>query len=233
MTNRFNLNRFNSFLNIATETIACGSECQQNKMAEELKNKYLKAQSNLTLAEPEYQVAKQNYYTFVSGQSGYDEMIEKELKQNAELTTKIFKENYDNKINNIKTLLDTYNGTLINFRNIFDLYKKYKKENIILSKQLKEDTNDILTNERRTYYQDQEITSLNNYYYYFLLTIYIVVVICYVIFSLIYPSQFSFIFRFVLFIIFLILPFISTWILGKIIWLVYWLFDMLPKNVYK
>lgn len=233
MTNEFDLNNFNSFLDMAAETIACGPECQQNKTAEELKNKYLTAQSNLTLAEPEYQIAKQNYYTFISGQSGYDEMIESELKDKANLISEYFKKVYDEEINKIKTQLDTYNGIFINFRNIVDLYDQYKKENIFLSKQLKEQTNDILTNERKTYYEDQEINSLNNYYYYFLLILYIIVVICYAIFSLIYPSEFNFKFRIFLLGLFFVLPFISTWILGKFIGLIYWLFGFLPKNVYK
>lgn len=233
MTNKFNLNKFNSFLDMASKTIACGPECQQEKTAEELKNKYLTAQSNLTLAEPQYQIAKQNYYTFVSGQNGYDDMIEGELQEKAELIANNFKDDYDDKINKIKTQLDTYNGILINFRNIVDLYKQYKIENNGLTKQLKEEANDILTNERKTYYQDQEISSLNNYYYYFLLTLYIIVVICYAIFSLIYPSQFNWKVRLFLLVLFLVLPFISTFLLGKIIWLIYWIFGLLPKNVYK
>ena len=108
----------------------------------------------------------------------------------------------------------------------------YLNENDKLSKQLKNDSNDILTNERKTYYEDQEIGSLNGYYY-ILLVIYIIVVICFAIFSLIYPSQFSILSKLILLLIFVALPFISTWILGKIIFLIYWLFGFLPKNIYK
>ena len=42
-----------------------------------------------------------------------------------------------------------------------------------LEKKFKEQSNDVLTNNRKTYYEDQNITSLNSIYYYILLIIYI------------------------------------------------------------
>lgn len=233
MTNQFDLNKFNSFLDSAAQAISCDSECQRNKRQQELKDKYLTAKTNLTLAEPEFQMAKQNYYTYVSGQSGYNEMIEKELHKKADLFVEKFKENYDLEKNKIKTQLESYHGLLINFRNIVDLYKQYKKENIKLFKQIKEESNDVLTNERKTYYEDQENDYLNLYYYYFLLVIYCIIFICFCIFSVVYPSSVDLKIRVFLGLVFVILPFISTWLLGMIIKLVYWLFDLLPKNVYK
>ena len=233
MTNKFDLNKFNSFLNSASEAITCNSECQRNKAAEELKNKYLTAQSNLTLAEPQYQIAKQNYYTYVSGQAAYDKMIEKELREKARLFVQKFKENYDLEKNKIRVQLETYDGLLVNFRNVVDLFKKYKVENVKLLKQLKEDTNDILTNDRKTFYEDQQNDVLNLYYYYFLWVIYILVIICFGVFSLIFPSNFDWKIRGLIFLVFLGLPFVSTFVLGKIIQLVYWIFGLLPKNVYQ
>lgn len=233
MSNQFDLNKFNSFLNNATQVISCNSECQRNKAANKLKDKYLTAKSNLHLAQPQYELAKQKYYTYVDGQSGYDEMIENELQEKADLVNEKFNENYQLEKEKIQSQLQTYDGLLINFSNIVDLYKKYKEENINLYKQLKDETNDVLTNERKTYYEDQENGYLNLYYYYFLLVIYCLIVICFLVFSIIYPSAINFKIRIFLGLIFIILPFISTWILGNIIYLLYWLFDLLPKNVYK
>jgi len=233
MTTNFDLNKFNSFLDQATQAISCGSDCQKQRTEQELKDKYLYAQSNLTLAEPEFQLAKRNYYTYVSGENGYNEMIEKELKEISDITVEKYKETYHDEIEKIKSQLETYNGLLLNFTNVVDLDRKYKRENKQLYNQLKEDTNDILTNERKTYYEDQGNESLNNYYYYILWIIYIVVLICLVIFSLLYPSQSGLKSKLFLIAFFIVLPFISTWILGKVIYIAYWLFGLLPKNVYK
>jgi hypothetical protein len=232
MTNNFDLNKFNSFLDKATQAISCNSDCQKQKVEQQLKDNYLKAETKLTLAEPEFQVARKNYYTYVSGQNGYDEMIEEELQQKADLIIQNFKENYQIEINKIKSQLETYNGILVNYKNVVDLERKYNRENEQLYKQLKDDTNDILTNERKTYYEDQEISSLNSYYYYILLTIYIIVLICFIVFTLFYPSQINRKLIIFLILIFIILPLISTWVLGKIIFIIYWLFGFLPKNVY-
>lgn len=232
MNSGFDLNNFNSFLQAASEQIACGTECQRQKMTDELESKYLDAESNLSLAVPKYEIAKKEYYTYVGGQSGYNQMLEEELNNKSELIVKSFKDNFNDEINKIKSLLETYDGILINFRNVLDLYTQYVKENVYLNKKLKTETNDVLTNERKTFYEDQNIDSLNGYYYYVLLVIYIITVFCYVIFSLFYPSQSSFMTRGLLFILFIALPFISTFVLGKIIQFIYWVIGLLPKNVY-
>lgn len=233
MTNQFDLNKFNSFLDSAAQAISCDSECQRKKIKEQLQDKYLTAKTNLTLAEPQFQLAKQNYYTYVSGESGYNQMIESELYEQANLFVEKFKENYDLEKNKIKIQLDSYDGLLINFRNIVDLYKQYKKENIKLFKEIKEEKNDILTNERKTYYEEQENSYLNLYYYYFLLVLYYIIVFCFCIFSIFYSSSIDYRIRIFLGFIFVIIPFISSWLLGMIIKLLYWLFSLMPKNVYK
>ena len=151
---------------------------------------------------------------------------------NSEGETVTFNENFDEESIKIKSQIQTYTGLLINFNNIFDLFRKYEKENIELSLELKDETNDVLTNERKTYYEDQNIDSLKFYYYYFLLSIYVIVVICFAAFSLIYPSQSSWKTKLVLLVVFIVLPFFSTFILGKIIYLVYEAYNLLPKNVY-
>lgn len=233
MTNKFDLNNFNSFLDKANQAISCGQECQKQKTEQQLKDNYLNAQKNLTLAEPEYQMARKNYYVYVSGEGEYNEMMREEYRQKADLIVEKFKENFQEDVAKIKSELETYNGTLINFRNIVDLHRQYKEENIRLFKKLKTDTNDILTNERKTFYEDQQNETLNSYYVYILWVIYTIVVICLIIFSLFFPSQTNWKIRLGLVILFIILPFISTWVLGKIIYIVYWLFGLLPKNVYK
>lgn len=232
MTNNFNIDKFNSFIQAASQQISCGTECQKQKKAKELKDKYENAQANLSLAEPQYQISKKEYYSYVDGENGYNQMLEEEESSKADKISEKLTEEIDKITNNINSSLQTYDGLLINFRNVFDLFRQYKKENIFLEKKFKEQSNDVLTNNRKTYYEDQNITSLNSIYYYILLIIYIIVVICFIIFSLIYPSQISLKIRLLLLIVFISLPFVSTFILGKIIELIYWIFSLLPKNVY-
>jgi uncharacterized membrane protein len=232
MANQFNLNKFNTLMSQASDAILCNSECKQKREAEKLKQNYENAQTTLASASSQVQVAQKNYVTFTQGEPAYNELLDSQLQEKAQLIADKFNENFNEESTKINSQINTYDGLLINFNNIFDLFRKYKRENIELYKELKEESNDVLTNERKTYYQDQNIDSLKFYYHYFLLTVYVIIVICFAAFSLIYPSQTSWIIKLALLVVFIALPFFSTWILGRIIYLVYTVYDMLPKNVY-
>ena len=144
-----------------------------------------------------------------------------------------YQDNFTEESYNILSDTNIYSGLLNNLTNVFDLYLKYTQENAILTKKLKDESNDILTNERKTYYQDQGIDNLKFYYYYFLLTIYIICVILFSIFNFIYPSQLSVKIRIGILVMLLLLPFISTWILAKIILFMYTIYELLPTNIHK
>jgi uncharacterized protein (UPF0305 family) len=232
MTNPFDLNKFNTVMSQASDAILCNSDCREQREAEKLKQNYQNAQTNLASASNQVEVAQKNYVTFTQGEPAYNELLGNQLEQKAQLIADQFNENFNEESIKIKSQINTYNGLLINFKNVFDLERKYREENRELYKELKEETNDVLTNERKTYYQDQNIDSLKFYYYYFLLSIYVIFVICFAAFSLMYPSQTSWKVKLALLVGFIALPFISTWVLGKIIYLIYEAYNLLPKNVY-
>jgi hypothetical protein len=228
-----NLDKFNSMIDEATEAIMCDSSCQKKKQNDQLKQKYLDAQTNLARAPDNVYTSRKNYIVYSEGPQVYDELIDSELTKKAKLITNFYEDNFNDDANNVLSSIKTYAGLLVNVKNVFDLFLKYKKENVELTKKIKEETNDILTNERKTYYQDQGIDNLKFYYFYFLVTIYVICVLAFGIFNFIYPSQMSFIKRMVIFILFVILPFLSTWILAKIVMIIYSIYGLLPKNVHK
>ena len=232
MSNQFDINKFNTMVSQASDAILCNSECRKKRETEKLKQNYFDAQTNLASASNQVQVAQKNYVTFTQGNAGYISLQNDTLQQKADTISDKFTNNFNEEVGKIMVQINTYDGILLNFKNIFELFKKYKKENIELYEEFKEESNDILTNERKTYYEDQNIDSLKTYYYYFLLVIYIICVICFGVFSLIYPSQTDWKIRFLTFIAFIALPFLSTWILGKIIYFIYEAYNLLPKNVY-
>jgi hypothetical protein len=227
------LNQLNSLIQQASETIMCDSECQTNKRNDSLRQRFLNAQTNLASAPNRLQVAERNYVTVTQGEQAYEDLLEQQLGNQANLIAETFQENFVNEIRQFNIKLNSYSGILIHFQNIVDLFLNYRKENIELFKQLKENTNDVLTNQRKTYYEDQQIDNLKFYYYYFLFTVYVIVVICFIIFSLIYPSDTSFMMRIIILIGFIILPFIASYIFAGIIFILYKIYEILPKNVYK
>ena len=229
----YDLNQFNSFLQKATDAITCNSECQRNRTMDSLKQKFVNAQTNTDSANYQLQVAEKNYVTFSEGEGAYNDLLEQQLQEKANLISETFQEIFDKESTQVDRQIHTYGGILINFKNIVDLFFNYKKENIELFKKLKEQTNDVLTNERKTYYLDQQNDTLIYFYYYFLLIIYIIIVICYLLFSLIYPSDTSIFKRIFIFIGLIVLPFLSYFILAAVIYFGYKIFELIPKNIYR
>ena len=232
MTSQIDMNKFNTLISQASDAVLCDSECRKQRETDKLKQDYLKSQTNLASASNQVQVAQKNYVTFTQGASGYNDVLETQLQDKAQEIADKFTEYFQNDSKEITTQIDTYEGLLLNFKNVAELYLKYKTENVELIKDLKNETNDVLTNERKTYYEDQKIGGLKGFYYYILLGIYIIFLIGFIIFSLKYPSQTSFRVKFVSIVGFILLPFFSTWILGRFIALIYTVYEMLPKNVY-
>jgi hypothetical protein len=227
-----NLDKFNDLINKATEAVMCGPDCQKDKTSNDLKQKYLTSKTNLKTAPSQVQVAAKNYYMFVDGESGYNEYLEQELGNKAEQIVAEFKNNFDGDASKLKTEISSYNGLSLNFINVFDLYTKYKVENDELRKELKDTVSDVLTNDRKTFYEDQGIENLN-YYYSFIRVIYIIVAIGFSISLFFVANKFAFITKILVVALVSLYPFISTRLLSWIIQLYHAIVNALPKNVYR
>ena len=232
MNNQIDLNKFNTLMNDAADALLCNTECRKEREKEKLKQLYLDAKTNLASGPSRLQMAEKKYITFSQGEQAYNEYLDKTLEKKAEIIANTFSNNFNEEANKIKTQTKIYESLYINYKNVLDLLKKYVKENIVLTKKLKEETNDVLTNQRKTYYEEQNIDSLKFYYFYFLLTIYIIVFVSFAVCQFIYPSNISWKIRLFLLFCFALLPFFSTWLLGMIVYLAYKIFNLLPKNVY-
>ena len=232
MGNQFDMNKFNTLISQASDAVMCNSECRKQREADKLKQNFLNSRTNLASASNQVQLAEKKYITFTQGQTAYNDLLDSQLQEKAQQIADKFTEYFENDSKQIKSQIETYHGLLLNFKNVAELYLNYKKENVKLIKDLKDETNDVLTNERKTYYEDQKIDVLKGFYFYILLVIYIICLIGFIIFSLMYQSQTNWKIKLASIIGFILLPFFSTLILGTFIYLIYKLYDMLPKNVY-
>jgi len=108
-----------------------------------------------------------------------------------------------------------------------ELYEKYKYENAELWKSLKEDTSDTLTNERKTYYEDQNITRLNGIYFWLML-VYAVCWVVFVVLNFLFPSVRSVPVKLGMSVALAILPFLSTRLLLGIYYILKKVYSILP-----
>lgn len=172
------INQFNKFLTRATDAIVCDSACQRERTSNELREKYFNAKTNLMTAPNQLNVAAKNYFTYVEGESGYNNYLEKKLGDEATKITTDFQNNFNTQVEKITNALDSYDGLLVNYINIIELYNNYADKNIELENDLKIQKSDVLTNHRKSYYQDQGMDTLISYYKWLLFFYVVGVIVC-------------------------------------------------------
>ena len=235
MGNNFTLESNNSSDNLPlfnSNGTTCDSECQRQQKLKELEQKYVNAKSNLATAPSEYETAKKNYFIELDGSVGYNAIQGTDLTSKATKIATTLQDNFNKSYHEASILLESYSGVYINLNNIFDLLKNYMEENKSLMKKVKNTTSDIVTNDRKTYYEDQSIDHLKKYYkwmkylYYFILIIYLICIF-------LVPPQVSRKKEIIIFIILFIYPFVIGPIWRFIMKVFYKIKNVLPKNVYK
>jgi hypothetical protein len=227
----FDLDKFNQLINKANESISCDETCMQNKKKEELGQKYSEAQANLVSAPEKLYSAKKEYIVFTEGQGKYNEYIDNELQQKANEIANNFTTKFNDNVNLVDTHIANYNGLLINFNNVVDLYKKYKTENGELEKKLKSLSSDILTNDRKTFYEDEGLENLRKYYYFFLFIYFFIVFIFFLSIFLV-KTNLTLYSRIGILVLLVAYPFVSIWLYNAVKQLFTYAGKYVPKNVY-
>lgn len=232
MASQLNMDKFNEFINNANNTLSCDSECQKAKKSEELKNKYLDAQVNLQSAPAQLQTTFKNYVTFTQGGASFNEQNNQNLDEKANLIADTFENSFDESMVSTRSSLDTYEGLLLNFSHVVELYTKIIRENIMLANKIRLKSSDVLTNNRKTYYEDQNIETLgfwNSLFLYF----YIAVIIAFIISIFVMPKKTSWKVQVAILIGLIAYPFFSLWLLNLVTKIWNSIIGVLPKNVYK
>jgi hypothetical protein len=232
MTNNIDINKFNDFLNKANEALSCDASCQENKKSNELKRKYLESKTNLLTAPEQVEVSFKNYLTYTKGDNAYNEYHDKQLEMKANTAVTKFRDNFHEAIKKTAELYDTYSGLLLNFNHVSDLYIKLVQENTKLELEVKNKFSDVLTNDRKSYYEDQNIDNLRFYHKVFM-GLYIIILIVFVISIFMFPSSLSKGILFAILIIFIIYPFVCNKIFLFLFNIYNSFLGVLPKNVYK
>jgi lipopolysaccharide export LptBFGC system permease protein LptF len=223
--------KINKLLELSSQEFICGPDCQQQKISTELKQKYLDAQTNLQTAPINLENTKKNYYVYSEGLPFYDNMREEELQQKADTISTLVSENFNSEVSDANVMNLYLNTALINSKYTAELLEDYLEKNQKLKLQLKERYGDILTNDRKTYYETDALNTLTFWYKLFWYIYYVLVII--LILAFIFSStDFSRMTKIIisLFIIFYTyyIDYIVRWVYG--LWKL--LVSRLPKNVY-
>lgn len=223
--------KINQLIEQSAQVAICGPECQKQKVSAELKQRYLDAETNVETAPIKLEEAKKNYYTYTEGSAYYDQMNEKELVQKANQIGNVLKETFNEELTNAKTMNNYLNTALINSLSTEELYNEYVFNNEILEKKIRNTHGDILTNDRKTYYETDALDRLKLWYK-FLWYIYYLLVIILILASIFSPSVYGLSIKILIILLFIFYPYYITYITSSIYHFITFIINKTPKNVY-
>lgn len=223
--------KLNALLEQSLETISCGPDCQRKKTTDDLKQKYLNAKTNIQSAPDQLETTRKNYYVYTKGEPYYDNIVEKDLIEKAESIGNLLANNFKEEISNANLMNSYYNTELTNSEYTTELYSVYLEKNQQLQKDIKDNHSDVLTNDRKTYYETEALERLTLWYTFFWYIYYFFVMPLFTI-TLIKKSSYNFFLKMVIEFIALAYPYYIDFVLRKIYWFFYSIWIRLPKNVY-
>jgi|APGre2960657423_1045063.scaffolds.fasta_scaffold92011_2 hypothetical protein len=230
--NNSQMTKLQELINNASDAVMCGPTCQKIRKTEELERNYIDAQTNVISAPDKLKQSQKDFFLFSQGVAKYDEMIDNELTNKANKIAEVIQSEFNDNIKNAQSLTANYATLKGQDEYMQDLKEKYTEENAELSSEIKDIFNDIVTNDRKTYYQDQNITRSYAWYNLYIV-IFIILIILFLIFIVLADSKYSYKVKIPVFIIFCAYPWISGpitfWLIGSF----QHISDLLPKNIYK
>ena len=209
----------------------CNPECQRQKKLTELKQKYDEQLSNIATAPSKLKGARKDYVTFDKGDEAYNDMIKQELRAKAEIISSTYNDQYENNMKQMGVLLNTQDG-LTKSLGVMNMHNT----NVVNSTnygdtEIELTQDDIIMNDRKTYYENQNYNTLLDWYMFFswiywLLGITFIISIFIVKNDLTIKTKILYTVNIVLY--FLLMKYIIIYLLKLLVYL----YNLLPKNVY-
>ena len=224
--------QLSSTLGTSIQALTCGPTCQREKEIEVLKQKYLDAQTNKLTAPQNIIDAEKAYYTYAEGTAAYDAIRTKELQDKANALVQLMQKIFIEELYNIGQLIKMYNILVIDSGNTLELYNDYEASIEELNDDITNEKSSVVTNDRKTYYENQEITGLK-FWQILLFWIYYILVFVFFIGIFFADSSYSFMKKFGIFILLAFYPLYAGLISKGIMWIIHKVMGILPKNVYK
>jgi len=216
----------NNLVQSSNDSLTCGPFCQKEKRTSELKQIYLDAQTNEQTAPFQYETAKKNYYVYKDGEASYNKMRFKELEEKADKIIQEMEKKFKEQIKSVRVMNSYLESELINSQNTIELLKDYEVKDLVLEEDYHKKINEVITNDRKSYYENQEIERIK-FWSKILTGIYF---ICLILLSLeiIFSDKLKIPVKFIILLIFYLYPFVIFWIMGVL----YKIYQNLVKTYY-
>jgi len=225
------MSNLNELISAGNAAVACGPSCQAEKNSNNLYQIYLNAQQTLNTAPDNLDTAYKNYIVGTQGQSAYDKIVQETLTKQAAGIVSDLSNNFFTVLSDTVALNNAYNATVENYNNSNELYNNYLLTNKRLQQEIDDSTNDIYTNDRKAYYNNQEISGM--FFWHALFRwIYIIILVCFLLCMYFATSQNKFSTNALILLALFIYPFIAKPLALYLVGAFQSVISLFPKNVY-
>lgn len=172
-----NTAQINELLAASQDAMICGPTCQKNKESMKLKQQYDDAELNLRTAPAQVEESRRNFLVYSEGTHGYDSIKRDDLTIEADEIANELTDVLEKDVRSAIASADYYNTAVINSDATKELYNTYVEQNEELLLKIGNRQGDILTNDRKTYYEETASDALYNWYMVWIVVFYILLIV--------------------------------------------------------
>ena len=219
----------------------CGPECQKAQRDETLRRSYDQSLLNMKEAPNKVKVAEKEYYISMNGSEFYNNVLkDRYTTEISDESSKIINDQKNN-LTTFNSIVNDYDVSNLYIKRITDLMDRLVLENTNLNSKIDRLSSNVTTNDRKTYYEEEQITNIGTWKTY-ILYIYWLLFIVYCVVALIFKNKILCYKTLIKILILALVPMIIFPLLKKLILFNYYLTNKITdmfnlkdikKNVYK
>jgi len=220
----------NSFIP-TLQKMKCDPECERQKQLVKLKHVYDDQLNNVAVAPSKLKTARKDYVTLDKGEPAYNDMIETELKAQAETIAKSYNDQYQDNMKQMSQSL-IIQDSLTKSLGVMDMHNDNLQSSTTYGgAEIELTQDDIIMNDRKTYYETQNYNILTDWYMFFS-WIYWLLGVIFIISIFIVKNDLTIKTKIFYTVNILLYFFLMKYIIIYLLKLLVYLYNLLPKNVY-
>lgn len=172
-----NTDQINELMAASQDALMCGPTCKKNKKSADLKQAYDDAELNLRTAPAQVIESRRKFLVYSEGEHGYDAVKRDDLTIEADEIANELTDVLKTDVKSAIAGVDYYNTAVINSDATKELYNTYVEQNEELLLKIRNQQGDIITNDRKTYYEESASDELYNWYMVWIAVYYILFIV--------------------------------------------------------
>jgi hypothetical protein len=168
------LTSINSLISNANDSVLCGPECLEKQKKEQAKTQLENAKRNLATAPQQLKDAEKEYILLTEGPSAWTAKDMTNQQESWLDSGKTLHTHFSETLTHVKEQNNSWTQTQTQLRYAQSMVKDYQEKRRDLEKRFSITQNQTHVNQRKTVYEDEELTYLNRFFSFFLFVYHIV-----------------------------------------------------------